>query len=259
MTARDRAVRPFERSMTSAVRDVQEGLIAHYSAKIRGTTKADAGDLDLDEDDENRDFIAEAYRTTFPVIDRAFAAGGRSGLLKARVGISFDARNPQAERWLRRREQRFVEQVADSAWRELKTKLSRAMEAGTSIDNLVDIVQDLPAFRPERAEMIARTEVIGAYNGGLEEGFRQSGNVQAKVWLAALDDRTRETHAILHDQRVPIGENFVSVSGASGPAPGQLGEPGEDINCRCSMEAIVGFAPDVEEVPPGVNETEVLE
>ena len=50
--------------MTAAVRDVQEGLIAHYSAKIRGTTKADAGDLDLDEDDENRDFIADAYRTT---------------------------------------------------------------------------------------------------------------------------------------------------------------------------------------------------
>jgi uncharacterized protein with gpF-like domain len=259
MTARDRAVRPFERSLVAAVRDVQAALIDHYTAAIRSTGKAEAGGLDLEDDDENRDFIADAYRTTTPAIDRAFRAGGRSGLLKARVGVSFDVRNPQAERWLRRRQQRFVEQVADSAWREMKAKLSRAMEAGTSIDNLVEIVEDLPAFRPERAEMIARTEVIAAYNGGLEEGFRQSGNVQAKVWLAALDDRTRETHTILHDQRVPVGENFVSISGATGPAPGQMGAPGEDINCRCSMEAIVGFAPQIEEVPPGVNETEVLE
>lgn len=245
--------------MVAAVRDVQGALIDHYTAAIRSTGKAEAGGLDLEDDDENRDFIAEAYRTTTPVIDRAFRAGGRSGLLKARVGISFDVRNPAAERWLRRREQRFVEQVADSAWRELKTKLSRAMEGGTSIDNLVQIVQDLPAFRPERAEMIARTEVIGAYNGGLEEGFRQSGNVLEKVWLAALDDRTRETHVALHNQRAQIGSDFVSISGATGPAPGQMGEPGEDINCRCSMEAIVGFAPKIEEVPAGVNETEVLE
>jgi len=245
--------------MKAAVRGVQEGLIDHYSAQIRRTGKAEAGGLDLDDDDENRDFIAEAYRTTFPVMDRTFAAGGRSGMMKARVGISFDARNVRSELWLRRREQRFVEQVADSAWRELKAKLTRAMEGGTSIDNLVEIVQELPAFGPERAETIARTEVIGAYNGGLEEGFRQSGNVQSKVWLAALDDRTRETHALLHDQRVALGANFVSVSGASGPAPGQLGEPGEDINCRCSIEAIVGFAPGIDEIAPGVNETEVLE
>ena len=66
--------------------------------------------------------------------------------------------------------------------------------------------------------------------------------VGEKVWLATLDDRTRDTHRLLHDQRVPLDGTFKTVDGASAIAPGQFGVAGEDINCRCTMEAIVtGF------------------
>jgi uncharacterized protein with gpF-like domain len=260
MSARDAAVRPFERDMFDAVRRVQKDLIEKYKRAIGSAIKADAGGLDLDDDDENEAQIAAAYRTTFPVIDRTFRAGGLGGLRKARVGLDFDMRSPAAERFLRERGQRFAQQVAETTWRELKRKLTREMERGTSIENLIDIVETVPAFNPARAEMIARTEVLGAYNGGLEEGFRQSGNVVSKVWLSALDDRTRETHLAMHDQTVPVGEDFESPDGGTTKAPGQFGIAAEDINCRCSMEAIVGVpGPEIEEVPFGVNETEVLD
>jgi uncharacterized protein with gpF-like domain len=244
MSARDAAVRPFERDMFDAVRRVQKDLVEKYKRAIGSAIKADAGGLDLDDDDENEAQIAAAYRTTFPVIDRTFR----------------DMRSPAAERFLRERGPRFAQQVAETTWRELKRKLTREMERGTSIENLIEIVETVPAFNPARAEMIARTEVIGAYNGGLEEGFRQSGNVTAKVWLSALDDRTRETHLAMHDQTVPVGEEFQSPDGGTTKAPGQFGIAAEDINCRCSMEAIVGVpGPEIEEVPFGVNETEVLD
>lgn len=246
--------------MIDEVRRVQRNLVERYKRRIASTSKADAGGLDLDDDDGNIEEIAAAYRRTFPVIDRTFRAGGLGGLRKARVGLDFSMQSPQAVAFLRRREQRFAQQVAETAWSELKTRLTRAMDGGASIDELVAAVDRVPAFNPARAEMIARTEVIGAYNGGLEEGFRQSGNVTSKVWLSALDDRTRETHLAMHNQLAAIGEDFESPDGGRAPAPGQFGIAEEDINCRCSMEAIVGIAaPEIEEIPYGVNETEVLD
>jgi len=238
--------------MYNAVRRVQEELTRSYERRIRRSMKAGPGELDLNDDEGNIDRIATEYMTVTPIISRTFRNAGQTGIKKARVGIAFDQNAPEAEAWLAKRTQRFVRQVSETAWANLKGKLTQAMNQGTSVDNLVQIVRDLPDFAPGRAEMIARTEVIGAYNGGLEEGFRQSGNVVAKVWLATLDDRTRETHLELHETEVPIGSDFVSSSGAKGPAPGQMGEAGEDINCRCSLEAIVGVAePDIVEIPAG--------
>jgi SPP1 gp7 family putative phage head morphogenesis protein len=90
-------------------------------------------------------------------------------------------------------------------------------------------------------ETIARTEVIGAYNGGTWQAWRQSGVVTKKRWLAALDDRTRPTHVDAHDQVVGIDEDF-SVGGFSGPCPGSMGDAGEDINCRCTMTAVLDIS-----------------
>ena len=240
--------------MFEAVRRVQEEAIRHFVRQVNTTGKAAPI-----EGDDDYDWLLRNYRTCTPIIERTFRNAGQTGLRKARVGIAFNQNAPAAEAWIKARTQRFVQQVAETAWTNLKTRLSDAMNRGSSVEELTDIVRSLPDFAPGRAEMIARTEVIGAYNGGLEEGFRQSGNVASKVWLATLDDRTRETHLELHETEVPVGEDFVSPSGAKGPAPGQMGEASEDINCRCSLEAILGKAePEIVEIPPGVNETEVL-
>jgi uncharacterized protein with gpF-like domain len=87
-------------------------------------------------------------------------------------------------------------------------------------------------------ETIARTEVIGAANGAVLEAWEQSGVVEGKSWLAALDDRTRESHIAAHGQTVPLDEDF-QVGVGSGPAPGQIGEAEEDISCRCTITAVV--------------------
>ena len=85
-------------------------------------------------------------------------------------------------------------------------------------------------------EVIARTEAIRAQNGGTLEAWKQSGVVESKTWLAALDERTRETHIEAHGQTVPINADFI-VGAGQGPAPGQIGIAEEDIQCRCTMTA----------------------
>ena len=95
-----------------------------------------------------------------------------------------------------------------------------------------------------RATMIARTEVIGASNGGKVLAWQQSGVVTGKRWLASTshmgaDDPhpVRDSHVEAHGQEVKIDEDF-SVGSGTGPAPGQIDEAGESINCRCTMLAV---------------------
>lgn len=88
------------------------------------------------------------------------------------------------------------------------------------------------------AENIARTEAIGAANGGTLEAWIKSGVVARKTWLASLDDRTRDSHREAHGQTVDLDEDF-EVGGGHGPAPGQIGIAEEDIQCRCTMAAVV--------------------
>ncbi len=70
-----------------------------------------------------------------------------------------------------------------------------------------------------------------------------------KVWVATLDDRTRDAHQELDGVAVGVDEDFTSPTGATGPAPGQMGSPEDDINCRCTFRIEVeGFEPKVRRV-----------
>ena len=159
------------------------------------------------------------------------------------IGIAFDLTDPRVLKFLERRAQRFAKEVNQTTWDELKDALSKGIEEGKSIPELEEIVSGVMGERIESTpETIARTEVVGASNGGTLLAWEQSGVVEGKTWLAALDDRTRETHIEAHahyqDQPIGIDEDF-EVGSARGPAPGQMGDPDEDINCRCTMTAVV--------------------
>lgn len=115
---------------------------------------------------------------------------------------------------------------------------------GESIPQIRDRIQnvlsvtDTPTWS-NRAATIARTETLGALNASRDLAFREY--VQEvdeplqKLWLATEGARTRESHARVDGDRVPVGTAF-SVGGASLQFPGDpSGPPGEVINCRCTM------------------------
>lgn len=156
------------------------------------------------------------------------------------LGVSFDPdmADPNVVRFLENRSQRFAEEVLDTTWEQLKGSLSEGVQSGEGIPELAKRVDTVMDSRKSSAETIARTEVVGAANGGTLESWRQSGVVESKEWLAALDERTRETHRAAHGQRVGIDEDF-TVGAGSGPAPGEIGLAEEDCNCRCTMRPVV--------------------
>jgi len=180
----------------------------------------------------------KAFRSEMrPVLVTIIEDAGQQALDDLALTMTFDVAQPAVARFLERRAQRFAQKVNETTWSSLKASLQEGIAAGENIREFEQRVLDVMAERIRSTpETIARTEVIGAANGGTLEAWRQSDVVETKVWLAGLDDRTRPTHVEAHGQTRKLDEDF-EVGAGRGPAPGQMGLPEEDINCRCSMTA----------------------
>lgn len=189
-------------------------------------------------------FDREQWDRTFekeikPVLEQIVSDNGNAVLGDLGLTLAFDVFDPIVLEFLDQRAQRFAVRVNETTWRELKDGLMEGIEAGESIPELADRVEDVMQDRIRSSKTtIARTEVIGAANGGTLQAWQQSDVVGGKSWLSALDQRTRDSHIDAHGQTVDLNADFY-VGACVGPAPGQMGCAEEDINCRCAMTAVV--------------------
>lgn len=85
----------------------------------------------------------------------------------------------------------------------------------------------------------ARTAVTGAENAGRIDSYIRAQNMGIKmkqVWMATLDSRTRDSHAMMDGEKVDPGKEF--SNGCRYPGDPE-GAPGEIYNCRCTLVAEV--------------------
>jgi uncharacterized protein with gpF-like domain len=123
------------------------------------------------------------------------------------------------------------------------SQVSRGAAAGESIPDIADRISVvLDATNTEqwawRAVTVARTETVGALNAGRTDAFgavaEELGGPFEQMWLATLDNRTREDHREADGQTVGLGEPFI-VGGEPLAFPGDpSGSAANIINCRCS-------------------------
>lgn len=91
-----------------------------------------------------------------------------------------------------------------------------------------------------KAMRIVRTEghrVQESAKHDAVEHANNSGVVMVKTWNTMEDSRVRREkadHKRLNNKTIPIDEEFSDGLG-EGKTPGQLGEAGSDINCRCFL------------------------
>lgn len=157
--------------------------------------------------------------------------------LVSRVAAAYnlDLRNPLIEGVLRQLGQ-HITRVADDQRDAIMTSLDTAWHEGLSIPNAAELVMSASRdLSVTRATMIARTEMIGAVNGGSLAAVRTGRGARYKTWLATDDSRTREDHADADGTTVGIDEAFY-VGDSAMMYPGDPdGSPGEVINCRCTL------------------------
>lgn len=85
------------------------------------------------------------------------------------------------------------------------------------------------------AKRIARTEIHNAHNNAVMRTY-QSMNVEYTQWIAADDDRTRESHIEVDREIIPIGATYSNGLQYPGDTSGPIEEW---INCRCSNAPFV--------------------
>lgn len=88
----------------------------------------------------------------------------------------------------------YFKNMNQSAIKKTRRELMRGIEEGRGIDEITQTIQDkVEGLARNRAETIARTEVIKASNEGTKQSMEEAG-IDEVMWLATMDRRTRESH-----------------------------------------------------------------
>ena len=166
-------------------------------------------------------------------------------------GLNFDITNPHIADQFGKLLEHGIEEITDTTTEKLWNKLADAIEEGQSETELAAIIDDTVdewKTGKSRASMIARTETTKLSNGGLMEGFAETGRELdadvEKEWISTRDDRTRGNkpsdefdHAAADGETVPLNEPFektgepIDYPGAPGASAGNV------VECRCTMAA----------------------
>lgn len=132
--------------------------------------------------------------------------------------------------------------------------IKRAIRDGKAIPSAkVNRVAHLYADRmlQERAESIARTELLGSLHAAQDEGLSQlveRGTITneqiTEIWDAANDSATRSSHRAMDRQKRKRGEPFRTGDGYLMRYPGDrsMGAPAKEIiRCRCRLEVSIDW------------------
>ena len=129
----------------------------------------------------------------------------------------------------------------DMLWnrQHIQSSVLTGILTGESMQGIAKRFQDVVGMDERAAMRNARTAVTGAENAGRIDSYiraEKMGIKMRQMWMATLDGRTRDSHAIMDGEQQEVGHKF--SNGCRYPGDPQ-GTPGEIFNCRCRMKAVV--------------------
>jgi len=182
-----------------------------------------------------------AYEYLLPVILRALEEGYEVTAEALGVDLNIDNYVVNAAE---ERTAILVDQVNETTEKVLQDRLTAAAVTDRiSVQEYSQILdqtfEDLSSWR---AETIARTEMVGSFNGASRQAAVDSQVPVAREWMATEDGRTRESHNNIDGYR---------TTSMSDPYPNGLmypgdpsGSPKETINCRCVELFVTDYSPE---------------
>lgn len=132
----------------------------------------------------------------------------------------------------------------------LKKILNNGIITGQSYQKMASELTKLSSITMDQAMRILRTELATSRNQATKDGYdkaEKSGIKGEKIWDAALDARTRQTHGHLDGVAADENGNWDLGGTPNVPYPAWGGLPaGERINCRCTLRFNPsGFTPKI--------------
>jgi SPP1 gp7 family putative phage head morphogenesis protein len=149
------------------------------------------------------------------------------------VEFEFDVTNPNAVKWAREHAAETITGISETTRENIRDLVERAFEEQFDVDRLTDEITDLIGDE-DRAETIARTEVMRASNEGQLQAWEQATSAglligtEEKEWIVTPDDRLCPICEPLDGVRVGMRESFDTEVG-------RLEGPPAHPNCRCVL------------------------
>jgi SPP1 gp7 family putative phage head morphogenesis protein len=129
----------------------------------------------------------------------------------------------------------------------IRDQIMQGVVQGKDVGQVTKAIAKEMNIAASKACRIVRTETHRAQNQGSLDSYTEAykkGVLIQKVWVATLDDRTRDSHRVMDGQVVEVYEDFIMPGDIKASAPGLSGSASGDINCRCTIRAeVVGFTP----------------
>jgi HK97 family phage portal protein len=136
-------------------------------------------------------------------------AGGH--VAGATIDIAFDVTNPNVANFLDNYIPKFTQQMAKTTREDLMKILKQSQEEGWSIPKLKDeLKRKFNQYTDNRAEMVARSEVIRSSNAGAHMSYLQ-GDIKQVEWRDTDDQRTCKFCNSLDGKVIGIGETFLGL------------------------------------------------
>ena len=162
----------------------------------------------------------------------AFSLGLRRAQLDVKKSDLYDAR---AQEFAARFPYASINSLAAWGDRETREVIVKGIRDGDGVDEVARNLRKALLAHVATVEVIARTEVNRAANWGRLSGWRESGLVREKEFIATLDDRVAPDHLEAHGEVVPLEATFTR-----GAAAGYLMPPLR-ANCRCTAAPVTRF------------------
>ena len=144
-----------------------------------------------------------------------------------------------------------VKIAKDKRWNQQKIRsaLTQGILSGESNQNIAKRLQTVTDMSASASIRNARTMTTAAENAGRMDRYEEAkemGIKMKKTWVATLDDRTRDAHALLDGQTVDVDEPFDSILGPIMYPGDPDADPENVYNCRCTMiTQISGYERDI--------------
>ena len=148
------------------------------------------------------------------------------------VGSGGFKMNSNIESWLDLKANVFMKQINETTFTKLKTQFADSSANNEDRGQLISRIKETYGdISKGRANVIARTETHGITQEGTIQGYKQA-EMPIKIWVAVMDSATRESHASIDGEEVPLDYPF--SNGLQFPGDPN-GDASEIVNCRCSV------------------------
>jgi HK97 family phage portal protein len=231
-------VRGLERQWERAVRKLfarqSRAAVARLEGK-RGRALVRTRDVRATADEvfDPQHWLSETIDDLTALYEAVVAAGGQR--VSDMLGIAFDLEAPWVQDFIKARANQLAGQVTDTTYNAIQDALREGVAEGEGIPELATRIRGVFEDASNvRAQTIARTEVVSAFNGSAVTTANTYGSdvVAGQEWIATQDERTRESHSDLDGAIVGMGETF--DNGLAYPGD-PSGDPEETVNCRCTI------------------------